>query len=50
LLPASEEFSDEARKIRVLSLPMLIQIKAATGRRRDRIVLPILRKLLTRRK
>jgi hypothetical protein len=48
--PVSTQDLEEARRIRVLDLPTLIQIKATTGRRRDRIVLPILQKLLVLQK
>ena len=49
LLPKSELVGDRRRSVRVVDLPTLIAIKGATGRRRDRIVLPILRALLKRR-
>lgn len=50
LLPQSELLRDGTRKLRVVNLPTLIDIKATTGRRRDQIVLPILRELLRRRR
>jgi len=49
LLPKSELVGDRRRSVRVVDLPALIAIKGATGRRGDRIVLPILRALLKRR-
>ena len=50
LLVRSELVGDRTREVRVVDLATLISIKATTGRRRDRLVLPILRELLTRRK
>lgn len=50
LVEHSELVGDENRQIRVIDLPTLIEIKAGTHRRSDRIVLPILRALLTRRR
>jgi hypothetical protein len=50
LLVRSELVGDRTRKVRVVDLATLIGIKAATGRRRDRLVLPILPELLRRRK
>lgn len=50
LLLTSELVGDRVRAVRVVDLATLIQIKATTGRRRDRLVLPILRALQARRK
>ena len=50
LLVTSELVGDRTGKVRVVSLATLIDIKATTGRRRDSLVLPILRELLRRRK
>jgi hypothetical protein len=46
LLAHSEWVSDGRRRIRVLDLPTLIDIKAATGRPKDRVVVPLLLALL----
>jgi hypothetical protein len=50
LVAHSELVGDARRRIRVIDLATLIEIKAGTKRRRDRLVLPILRALLTRRR
>jgi hypothetical protein len=50
LIGRSEEIGDAQRRVRVVDLPTLIEIKGGTGRRRDRIVLPILEELLARRR
>jgi hypothetical protein len=50
LVGHSELVGDTARRVRVIDLATLIQIKAGTKRRRDRLVLPILRALLSRRR
>ena len=42
LAPHSVEMTDGALRLRVLDLQTLIDIKAATGRARDRMVVPIL--------
>lgn len=49
LLPLTEIVSDEAVSLRVLDLPTLIAVKAAAGRPKDRIVVPILLALLAER-
>lgn len=49
LLPHSELMTDGSFTIRVVDLPTLIEIKASTGRARDRMVVPILRALLAER-
>jgi hypothetical protein len=50
LVGHSELVGDATRRVRVIDLATLIQIKAGTKRRRDRLVLPILRALLSRRR
>jgi len=50
LVGHSELVGDATRRIRVIDLITLIQIKAGTKRRRDRLVLPILRAILSRRR
>ncbi len=50
LLGRSEELRDTERQVRVVDLPTLIEIKGGTGRRRDRIIVPILEELLARRR
>ncbi len=42
LLEHSELMTDDALTIRVLDLDTLIQVKASTGRARDRLIVPIL--------
>lgn len=42
LLPDSVEVSDGDLRLRVLNLSSLIAIKSATGRERDKLILPIL--------
>ena len=49
LLPRSELIGDAARRVRVVDLETLISIKAAAGRAKDRIVLPMLLRLLQER-
>jgi hypothetical protein len=46
LLPHSEILEDGARRIRVLDLATLIEIKAGAGRARDKLILPSLMALL----
>lgn len=46
LLPHSVVLADGERRIRVVDLPTLIAIKAATGRAKDRLVVPLLGALL----
>lgn len=48
LVPDSVEREGDGLTIRMLSLPKLIAIKAATGRARDRITVPLLLELLRR--
>ena len=48
LLAGAVEMTDEQRRIRVLGLPELIDIKSKTGRSRDQMVVPILVALLRR--
>ena len=48
LLPGTVELTDENRRIRVLGLAELIDIKSKTGRSRDQMVVPILVALLRR--
>ena len=50
LLPHTEILSDGGITIRVLDLPTLIEVKARTGRARDRAVLPVLIATLEERK
>ncbi len=50
LVRHSELIGDATRRIRVIDLPTLIEIKQGTKRRRDRLVLPILRAVLARRR
>jgi hypothetical protein len=50
LVAHSEVVGDATRRIRVIDLPTLIEIKEGTKRRRDRLVLPILHALLARRR
>jgi len=42
LLPHTKVLSDRSTEIRVLDLETLIEVKAAAGRARDKLVLPIL--------
>jgi predicted nucleotidyltransferase len=49
LLAHSEVIGDDVRRVRVVDLPTLIQIKESTGRRSDQFVVPILREILRRR-
>ncbi len=49
LLPHSEILEDGTRRIRVLDLITLIEVKSGTGRARDRLVLPLLLSLLRER-
>ncbi len=49
LLPDSERFEDGEIGIRVISLARLVEIKTATMRPRDRVMLPILLALLEKR-
>ncbi len=42
LLPHTEVLSDGGLTIRVLDLPTLIEVKAKTGRAKDRVALPVL--------
>lgn len=42
LLPHTEEMTDGSLRLRVLDLPTLIAIKAASGRVRDQLTLPLL--------
>jgi hypothetical protein len=46
LLPHTEVFEDERRRIRVIDLATLIEIKTGTGRARDKLSLPVLLALL----
>lgn len=46
LLPFSIQLTDGELTIRVVDLPTLIEIKGATGRAKDRLVVPILLALL----
>lgn len=49
LLAHSEVLTDGKLEIRVLDLPTLIEVKSATGRAKDRLVVPILLALLAKR-
>ncbi len=49
LLPDSERFDDGEIGIRVISLARLVEIKTATMRPRDRVMLPILLALLEKK-
>ncbi len=49
LLPHSEIVSDGDRRVRVVDLPTLIEVKRAAGRPKDRLVVPILLALLRER-
>jgi hypothetical protein len=49
LLPHSEVFSDGTRRIRVIDLPTLIEIKTTAGRAKDRLVVPMLLAALRQR-
>jgi len=42
LLPHTVELTDGEERVRVLSLPALIDVKSSTDRIRDRLVLPVL--------
>jgi len=46
LLPHSEVLSEGARRVRVVDLPTLIEIKTNAGRAKDRLVVPMLLALL----
>lgn len=50
LVKHSEVVGDASRRIRVIDLPTLIEIKERSERRRDLLVLPILHALLVRRR
>ena len=50
LFPHTEVMSDGGLTIRVLDLPTLIEIKAKTGRAKDRVALPVLIATLEERK
>jgi len=49
LLPHTELLTDEHRRVRVLDLPTLIEVKTGAGRAKDRLVLPLLLALLRER-
>jgi hypothetical protein len=49
LLPHTELLTDEYRRVRVLDLPTLIEVKTGAGRAKDRLVLPLLLALLRER-
>jgi hypothetical protein len=49
LLPHSEVLSDGTRRVRVVDLPTLIEIKTSAGRAKDRLVVPLLLALLRER-
>jgi hypothetical protein len=49
LLPHSEVLSDGNRRVRVVDLPTLIEIKTSAGRAKDRVVVPMLLALLRER-
>lgn len=49
LLPHTEALADGARRVRVIDLPTLIEIKTHAGRAKDRIVVPMLLALLRER-
>lgn len=49
LLPHTEVLADGARRVRVIDLPTLIEIKTDAGRAKDRIVVPMLLALLRER-
>jgi len=49
LLPHSEMLSDGSRRLRVVDLPTLIEIKVSAGRAKDRLVVPMLLALLRER-
>jgi hypothetical protein len=49
LIGHTEQMTDEELTIAVLDLPTLIEVKRRAGRARDRIMLPILLKLLQQR-
>jgi hypothetical protein len=46
LMPGTIEVEIDAMRIRMLDLPMLIEIKRETGRPKDRLALPILEEIL----
>ena len=50
LLPHTEEFPHGGLRLRVLDLPTLIAVKAAAGRPKDRVTVPILIATLEERK
>ena len=50
LLPHTEEFPHGDMRLRVLDLPTLIAVKAAAGRPKDRVTVPILIATLEERK
>jgi hypothetical protein len=49
LIGRTDEVSDGELTLRVLDLPTLIRIKAATGRAKDRLILPVLLAVLDER-
>lgn len=49
LLPHSEVLTDGDRRVRVVDLPTLIEIKTGAGRAKDRIVVPMLLAVLRER-
>lgn len=49
LVDHSEWMTDGARRVRILDLPTLIQIKTSAGRPKDRLVVPLLLALLRTR-
>lgn len=42
LLPRSEELARDTRRVRIVSLPTLIELKTAAGRVKDRMAIPVL--------
>lgn len=49
LITTAETIDFDGRDLRVIDLPTLIEVKASTGRARDRLVVPILLELARRR-
>ncbi|MDJ0767053.1 MAG: hypothetical protein QNJ97_29025 [Myxococcota bacterium] len=49
LLPHTEEMTDAGISLKIITLEKLIEIKAATGRAKDQLILPLLMKLLDKK-
>jgi len=49
LLPRSTTIDIGARRVRVVDLPTLIEVKRAAGREKDRLALPVLLRTLQER-